>query len=204
MLVHKHATVDGQSRALGQLEVGTHPDAGNHEIGSQALPALQRHDPAGNFPSRLLQVKADAVLFMEFPDEIAQLGPHESLERPSLRRYDIHLQLSRPQRRGYLEPDEAGAQDHRPLRPGGCGDNGLAVGESPKVVNRRAAALQLGGKPHWSSSRGEEEGAELVSAAIVEPDPASIGLKRDNPAISDDVYSTFRVEIGRMQRNPVI
>ncbi len=60
-------------------------------------------------------VKDDAVLFVQFAHEVAQLRPQHLFERARVRRHHVHLEPALAQRRRGFEPDEAGAEHDRAL-----------------------------------------------------------------------------------------
>ena len=66
--------------------------------------------------TRLPEMKHDAVRFVQRLDEPADLGAHDPLERDCVRARRRRRRSARAQRRGDLQPDEAGADDDDVLR----------------------------------------------------------------------------------------
>ena len=95
---------------------GRTPTPIDHEIGLERAAALELDLLALDRRRRVLEVKDDALLFMQGADEIAHLRTQDTLHRPLVRRHDMDLDLAVAQRRRDLEPDEAGADHHRALR----------------------------------------------------------------------------------------
>jgi hypothetical protein len=155
-LVHDHAAVNAQPRAFCQVEVGANADSHHDEIRGQTGPVLERHHTALDTGRLLAQMKADAMLFMEPPDEVAQLRAHHALQRPLVRRHDMYLELSGTQGRGHFESNEARAQDHRTFGFARSRHDRLAIRKTAEIVDLRFAPLHL----RRESDRGRASGEE--------------------------------------------
>jgi hypothetical protein len=62
------------------------------------------------------EMERHTVLFVEFANEIADIRPEYLFHGNGVRYDHVHTDIARTQRRRHLETDEAGADDHRPLR----------------------------------------------------------------------------------------
>ena len=87
-------------------------------------------------------MKHHTVRLVQRLDEASDIGAHDALERPLLRRDDIDGDTARPQRCRDFEADEAGADDDG--MPGGsCAlDNRAAVGERAQIQDVAAVGAR--------------------------------------------------------------
>src|SRR5829696_2152027 len=83
-LIDGHAPVQGQSGPLGQLQVGSHPNAGDNQVGLQAIAVVQHHLARRNFLCGLPKVEVHSVLLVKFLDEVSQFGAHHPLQWTSV------------------------------------------------------------------------------------------------------------------------
>src|SRR5687768_5390340 len=112
-------------------------------------------------------MKRHAVLFMEFADEIADIGSEDLRHRACLSADDRHFDIPRSKGCRHLEPDEARADHYGPPRRQSLADKSAAVGESAQVMDvreiptRQFEADRLG-------AGGQQERIVSVPAAVYE------------------------------------
>ena len=81
----------------------------------------------------------DAVLFVQFADEVAEFTAEDAFHRPPLGGHDMDLQLAGAQGRGGLEPDEARAHHDGVPRLLCVRDDRACVAERAQHVDMRLA-----------------------------------------------------------------
>ena len=89
--VYGHPTVERKACRFGQLEVRPHADARDEQVGRQPLSAVEHDRPIGDPGHLPPKVEHHAVLLVNAPDEVAQLGAHDALQRPLVLRHDLNL-----------------------------------------------------------------------------------------------------------------
>src|SRR5271170_5762042 len=130
------------------------------------------------YACRLLQMKDNAMLFMERPHQSTQIGAKNSLHRSFFRRHHMDFDFPRAQGGGDFEPDEARAQYNGPTRSLRSFDDGVAFGERAQHQDVRLLRARNGG-PHWLGAGGQKEPIERDRLSIGEPDlmRASVNLR---------------------------
>src|SRR5262245_7456645 len=137
MLVDTHALVDGESGLFRKRNSRAHADADHDDIGIDR-PAVFEDDAFSlDCGDTVLQMKIDAMLFVQGTDEIAQLRPEHPFKRSLLRCDDMHFDIARSQRSGRLKANEARADDDHALRRLCLLDERTAIRERPQGVHMR-------------------------------------------------------------------
>ena len=153
VLIHRDGTLDaqGQPGAPGQLRLGHHPDAQQHQVGGDTLPALQGDGQAVPLRHKAGDVGAQAELHPAAPEIGVHLRRHIGVQGgqhlvPLLEQGDGHPGVEQVLRR--LQADEAAAHHHGPadrvgiqILPDAEGILHSAQGEHPGIVLPGQAGL---------------------------------------------------------------
>ncbi len=202
--VDRNAAIDRESGGLGQLDVRPHADPRHEQIRPQPLAVLEDHRSVRHRPGLLPEMEHHALFFVQQPDEVAQLRAHDPPQRAVTERHHVDVHLPSAQRCRHLQPDEAGAEDDRAVAFPRPSHDPAAVGERSQVMHRRRAPLELGCEVHRARSRGEEERAVRQLGSVVQSDLPTAGIDRRHPRPTAQLDAALRVELGRMQRDPLL
>ena len=197
------AAIDGQARALREIERGPHADADDDEIGGERGRVAQRDLVAGHAAYRPAEVKRHPVRLVHVADEAADVRPHHAFQRHALGRDDIDVDPARAQRRRDLEPDEARADDDHASRRRGFGDDRPAVGERAQIEDLRIGRARNRESNRVGAGRDQQR-SEAVLRAVFEDHTSLLHVQRGYPRIEDEIDAALGIVLGRAQRYPVI
>src|SRR5262249_22193045 len=137
IFVHRHAAVDLQAGALGQLETWPYANADDHEVCRQGGAALELDAGTLDRGRRFLEMERDAVFLVNGANEFAEFAPQHALQRMAIRRHHVNFDLPRSQRGSDLEPDETCPEHHRAPRRFRFGDDRTRIGQRTQYVHVR-------------------------------------------------------------------
>src|SRR5262245_18306412 len=115
MLIDTHALVDCEPGFFRRRNAWAHADADHDAIGIDRPAAFEDRTFFLDRRDAVLQMKFNAMLFVQGADEIAKLRPEHPFKRSLLRRDDMHFDIARSQRSGCLKANEARTDDDRAL-----------------------------------------------------------------------------------------
>src|SRR6185437_149733 len=118
-----------EPRLFSQGDARAHAYADDDQIGVERAAGLERDVVGANGGDAVLEMKFDAVLFVQRADEVAELRPEHAFERTLFRRDHMHLDVAGAQGGSRLEADKARANDDGPFDRAELRDDGAAVGE---------------------------------------------------------------------------
>ena len=139
------------------------------------------------------------MLLVETADGVAHLRTEHALERAPVGGDHVHLDVSRAERRGDLEPDEARAQDDHPAGSLRRLDDRAAVGQRAQVVNGRA---RLAGQrePNRIGPGGQNDRVEFPPGAVIEGEALAAGIERGHLTAAYELDPALLVIAARLQR----
>ncbi len=187
----------------GEHKARPDADPDHDQIGLDHAAALQRGAFAVELFHGVLEVKVDAVLFMQRADEIAHLGAEHTLHRPLLGRNHMHLQLARPQGGRDFEANEAGADHQRALRAARRLDDGAAVGNGAQGVHVRLVRARNLQFDRLGAGR-EQQPVERQLVAIAERDGARLRIDRCNVGVEPEIDARVLIIVLAPQRQPIL
>jgi hypothetical protein len=201
--VHDDSPVHLEAGRLCELDAGKDADPRDDEIGLKGASALQPYLSTLNSACRLLQMKDNAMLFMERPHQSTQIGAKNSLHRSFFRRHHMDFDFSRAQGGGDFEPDKARAQYDGPTRSLRSFDDGVAFGERAQHEDVRLVRARNGG-PHWLGAGGQKEPIERDRLSIGEPDLMRASVNLRDGRVETKVDVVVRIETRVAQRHPFL
>src|SRR6266496_680626 len=110
--IHRHTAVESQSRLFRELEIRTHSDARDDEIGGDLFAICESRIDARDACNRLSEVEMHSLSFVHALDEFSEWTTEHPFERQVLRRDHVHVEPSVSERGRCLEANEAGSDHH--------------------------------------------------------------------------------------------
>src|SRR5262245_27572636 len=133
--IHRHAKIDHEAGLLSKLYAWPQADADHHHIRGDGRSVVEDDRIGIDALRRALEMEFNPLLLVQRLNELAKLRSEHTLQWEFLRSNDMHVDIARPQRRGDLESDEAGADHDGAFRELRGGDDGPTVGQGSQVID---------------------------------------------------------------------
>ena len=200
ILIDADASINRKTGLLRQGQTWFDAYADYNEISVQPFAALQSHAGRIDRSRSAPQVKPDAMLLVQSPNKVADIGAKDFFNRNGLGPDHLHVDIARAQRRGHLKTDEACTDDN--CAPGSLrvGNQRVTVGQSAQVMHlRQAGTGQI--EPHRVGTGREQQGVVAVVTAVFEFDLPACNVNACDPRIQPQIDVKFLVEPRRARRH---
>src|SRR5262249_47748024 len=147
-------------------------------------------------------MKRDTILLMNAADEIAVFAPEDAFQGAMFGRHDVDLNLTRPQRCGDFEPDEACADDYG--MPGllCLGNDCARMGKRAQDMHMRLIRARNIEANGLGAGR-EQQLVEWKTFSNCKRHLPRSWVDADNLTAKPQVYALLAIVVRRPQRHPI-